>query len=99
VERTRLYVVLVPSDPLHNYGGHLNYLCHLYVICTSVRLNSVKRRLLPSNGVQLAATIQYVGVYIQSIDTYIVPYIVHYRIYMERHKKATKYLISQRLHF
>ena len=63
-------VVLVPGDPLRNYRGYLNYMCNLYVICTSVRMNSVKCRLLPSGGVQWAVTIVYEGVYIPNIVAY-----------------------------
>jgi len=62
-------VVLVPGDPLRNYRGYLNYTCHLYIICTSVRLNSEKCRLLPSGGDQWAVTIVlvYEGVHIPNI--------------------------------
>jgi hypothetical protein len=35
-------VALVPGDPLRRYSGHLNYFCPLYIICASVRLNSVQ---------------------------------------------------------
>jgi hypothetical protein len=32
---------IVPGDPLRSYCGHLQYLCPLYIIRASVRLNSV----------------------------------------------------------
>ena len=41
--RTYVYYALgiVSGDPLLSYCGHLKYLCPLYIIRSSVRLNSV----------------------------------------------------------
>jgi len=68
-------VAFVSGDPLRNYRGYLDYMCHVHIICTSVRLHSVKCRLLPSGGAQWAVTIAHKGVYIPNIDAYLVLFI------------------------
>jgi hypothetical protein len=50
-------VVLVFGDPLCSYRGH-NHFCHFYIICASVRLNSVQCSFLPSEGIPWNSSVQ-----------------------------------------
>ena len=51
-------LVLVPGDPLRTNRGHLNYLCPLYTICASMRLNYLQCSILPSGDIPRNSSVQ-----------------------------------------